>query len=1059
MPSDHFTVLFRFSCPCSISHALAFSHSLITMQDCRDLEAQMACKEKEWKELQALHVQRLETALATATGQLSTERERYFCLRDDFQHNLRVLEERDRELECYDAMAARIQTDNSAQQEELSELRIQVAKLHDALAEERRKNEDLQTQHQSRGVEHRLQLERVQSVKENEIQGLREENETLKRDLQRRIQESDGELALQKQELMAEFDSEMRKREHEFNLRLDEMRNFVLSHELQARLLNKELEVHAKAHSQASKALQVSEQLYQQAQKDILHREWELSNTTALKDSRINELEEKLNQMEAKHKKEEDGNNRKHAELERRAREREATLKAMREAHASDIREERRRTAEVQSQLDSLLLQQQRREESHADKLQNREQKIQELSAELKKMQAAWDAYITQVSKETVAKDTALLSAGEKEAKVRADLQKCKEDLERYKQQLTAGVQREQALEQKCVQLELDWERRCEEARAEHYLKSEELIQGLTQARDQVRAELREKEQELQETGALLKSVTIERAQALSGARCAPSTTSQAGGVASHSFPSEEIQRLQQENSSLREVVAEMRRQMESLSRHVPPAQSPSMTQHIESAACSAGTAEYNQALEEELKNLKAKCRHLEQQLEEACKTTIPRATVASVLPVSPDNAYLQNHIRSLNETIGGLRTEKVASAAALKKQEVRLAHLESTVAQLTQRCHSNQMEKETLHLELANQKRGAAAEEARLKQKLAETEMQLEEVRRETEEYQKWSLLHNLETVALGNQVSALKLDIASRREPIVLEQSDMLKQLQEENLSLRQQLLFRASGIEGAVGDTSLLRSKLRQAARWISRLSQDKRQLIEMGNRLRAQLAEIGLDDARHCEAGPRPCVSLLEKQSSRAAGEAQSQSRLSALEQLQYKLTTQELQYAQRDQSKKKTIIVRPHFSGSESGDKDGTTNPWDLPTRDQYSGFKENTPPVLPQCEAPGHTASSPHSLLSLVATDGSLQDVWQMLERGWSPTVLTSSNGDNRDEVAASDRLQGTSVPYRASPVKVQGLKALVQERKKPTRITSEPGKKTRPAGKVVKIRNYNIKD
>jgi len=34
---------------------------------------------------------------------------------------------------------------------------------------------------------------------ESEIQKLREENETLRRDLQRRIRESDGELALQKQ--------------------------------------------------------------------------------------------------------------------------------------------------------------------------------------------------------------------------------------------------------------------------------------------------------------------------------------------------------------------------------------------------------------------------------------------------------------------------------------------------------------------------------------------------------------------------------------------------------------------------------------------------------------------------------------------------------------------------------------------------------------------------------------------------------------------------------------------------------------------------------------------
>lgn len=35
--------------------------------------------------------------------------------------------------------------------------------------------------------------------------------------------------------MLADFDSEMRKREHEFNLRLDEMRNVVLSHELKVK--------------------------------------------------------------------------------------------------------------------------------------------------------------------------------------------------------------------------------------------------------------------------------------------------------------------------------------------------------------------------------------------------------------------------------------------------------------------------------------------------------------------------------------------------------------------------------------------------------------------------------------------------------------------------------------------------------------------------------------------------------------------------------------------------------------------------------------------------------
>lgn len=64
-------------------------------------------------------------------------------------------------------------------------------------------------------------------------------------------------------------------------------------------------------------------------------------------------------------------------------------------------------------------------------------------------------------------------------------------------------------------------------------------------------------------------------------------------------------------------------------------------------------------------------------------------------------------------------------------------------------------MENESLCLELENHKRAAAAEEARLKQRVAATELELNEVRREAEEYQKGSLLYNLETVALGNQAS----------------------------------------------------------------------------------------------------------------------------------------------------------------------------------------------------------------------------------------------------------------------------------------------------------------
>ena len=64
--------------------------------------------------------------------------------------------------------------------------------------------------------------------------------------------------------------------------------------------------------------------------------------------------------------------------------------------------------------------------------------------------------------------------------------------------------------------------------------------------------------------------------------------------------------------------------------------------------------------------------------------------------------------------------------------------------------------------MELANQKRTWASEEAGLRQRLVVMEMELEEVRKEKDEYHKGNILNNLETVALGNQVTHICLTAA---------------------------------------------------------------------------------------------------------------------------------------------------------------------------------------------------------------------------------------------------------------------------------------------------------
>ncbi|KAK6478282.1 coiled-coil domain-containing protein 57 isoform X1 [Huso huso] len=1075
-----------------------------------DLDALLACKEQEWKDLQARRIQRLETALRDTTGQLKEQREKFDRLKEDFKYNLQVLEERDHELDRYDAMFSRLKTLESTKQAESSELRIQIDKLQEAVSIETRMREELQHQYQQRVKEHQLELEKMHGLKDCDIQQYRQEYEKLKRELERKIQEVEGELALQKQELMVEFDSEMRRREHEFNLRIDEMSNVIFSHELKVKLLTKELEVHRDAREECAVSLQATENIGREMEKEIRRKELEIKDVSAVKDARIKELEDKLDVLELNWKKEEEIFTRKHQELDRFARERDAVLVTVKEAHAEQVRDLEKNLRELQTSLETLETEKRRLEWNHVDTLREKEEQLEKLRSELDTMRSGWDAYIAQVSKKTVAKDMQVQSLAEQESKVKTELARYKEDVERYKHQLSQALERERSLEQAKVQAELDWQRRCEDAERDQYLKNEELIQGLSKARDETMAELREKERELQDMNVLMQNVTLERDRSMAALRKhgfhseretqVEGKGFEQGVLTERDFPSEEIRRLQQQNSSLRAVIAEMRKEMETLSELIPAAPSAarshdtsvSITEPRKKSDVSVGpfTPEYIRSLEDEVKELKQKCRRQEEQLEEALKAPSKTSALFPGFPVSADNAYLQNHTRILNETIGGLRAEKVSIAATLKKQEARVAHQESMVTQLTQQVRLKQNECDELRYNLTNQTKRSGVEIAGLRDRVAGLELQLAETRKEAEEYFKGNLQQNLEAVALGNEVSALKLDIASRRAPVVVEQNEMVNQLQEEILRLRQQLYLsgpRASLNRYEKANVQTLQAKLKQAVRYISQLTRDKQQLIEMGNKLRAELAGAGLQ-ASFSDSQPNGSVYTPEPTAGPSTIVSQSpkglvteaQNRLTALEQLQYQLTTQELQYAQRDQYKRPPLILHPTFSESEDGTKGKRSNPWGQHARagdgdEQAIGSKkETTPPELsqsPQLIRPEHSQLYPETrplssqsqpLMSSFGADSSLQDIWQMLDRGSSPSVCTPREGTEQVGAGRSSGMVERGGPVMnfscrgsGGGVSVQGRKAEFQEGKKTGKPLSESAVKQK---RTAKIRNYNIK-
>lgn len=130
-------------------------------------------------------------------------------------------------------------------------------------------------------------------------------------------------------------------------------------------------------------------------------------------------------------------------------------------------------------------------------------------------MWTQWDEYVRQVSSEMVLKDTQIISLQERETTLRTELERSRKQTERYKQHLRAGLNREKVLEKNRVQMELEWQRRFEDVKADYYLANEQLIQDLIEARDQAKAELMEREQQLHDLTVLLQSTSRERDQAV----------------------------------------------------------------------------------------------------------------------------------------------------------------------------------------------------------------------------------------------------------------------------------------------------------------------------------------------------------------------------------------------------------------------------------------------------------------------------------------------------------------------------------------------------------------
>ena len=105
-------------------------------------------KENEWREAQQLQNKSLQNALKEKERQFNNERVRFRKLKEDFEYNLKLLEERDQELQRYDALFSQVRNINSLRDGEVSDLKIQLDDLKLKLSHEEKAKEELQRHYQ-----------------------------------------------------------------------------------------------------------------------------------------------------------------------------------------------------------------------------------------------------------------------------------------------------------------------------------------------------------------------------------------------------------------------------------------------------------------------------------------------------------------------------------------------------------------------------------------------------------------------------------------------------------------------------------------------------------------------------------------------------------------------------------------------------------------------------------------------------------------------------------------------------------------------------------------------
>ena len=99
---------------------------MLTANDIKKLNDRVQAKELEWKSLLQEQNEYLQNELNKTSETLRLEKIRFLKLKEDFEYNLNLLQERDEELYNYENVFQQIKANENLKNEEISNMKIKV---------------------------------------------------------------------------------------------------------------------------------------------------------------------------------------------------------------------------------------------------------------------------------------------------------------------------------------------------------------------------------------------------------------------------------------------------------------------------------------------------------------------------------------------------------------------------------------------------------------------------------------------------------------------------------------------------------------------------------------------------------------------------------------------------------------------------------------------------------------------------------------------------------------------------------------------------------------------